>query len=200
MQRAKQSTFLERLFSPVWFMPLATWAVRSYARLFHGLRVTGLEHVPKTGGLVVACNHESSWDPPIVGVAIKRELEFMGKKELFQKPFTRAILRGLRVFPVDRSGADIGAIKEALRRLNDDRVIGVFVQGTRNAGDAAALDGAAYLAQRAGTPLLPAAIWREGRSFRVAFGPPLEASGRSRSDAAELTALVMSEIKALLPS
>jgi len=193
-------TLLERVFSPVWFMPFATWAVRFYARLFRDLRVTGLEHVPKTGGLVVACNHESSWDPPIVGVSFNRELEFMAKKELFEKPFPRAILRGLRVFPINRDAPDIGALKEALRRLEAGRAIGIFVQGTRNAGDAAALDGAAYLAQRAGVPVLPAAIWSEGRNFRVAFGPPLEAPGKSRADATLLTASIMREITALLPS
>ena len=93
----------------------------------------------------------------------------------------------------------IERIGEALRRLQAGRVIGIFVQGTRNAGDAAALDGAAFLAQRAGTPLLPAAIWREGRNFRVAFGPALAAAGTSRADATALTTRVMQEINALIP-
>jgi 1-acyl-sn-glycerol-3-phosphate acyltransferase len=200
-ERPKQRRgFLEWLLSPQWFMPTAIWVVRTYARLFRGLRITGLENVPQGVGLVVACNHESSWDPPIVGVSINRKLEFMAKKELFAKPFSRAIMRGLRAFPVDREGQDIGAIKEALRRLKEGRAIGVFVQGTRNAGDAAALDGAAYLAQRAGTQLLPAAIWRENGKFRVAFGLPLAAAGRTRDDASELTRAVMLEIAALLPA
>ncbi len=199
-ERPKQRRgFLEWLLSPGWFMPTAIWAVRTYARLFRGLRVTGLENVPQGVGLVVACNHESSWDPPIVGVSINRRLEFMAKKELFVKPLTRAVMRGLRAFPVDREGQDIGAIKEALRRLKEGRAIGIFVQGTRNAGGAAALDGAAFLAQRAGTQLLPAAIWRENGKFRVAFGPPLAAVGRTRDDASELTLTVMREIAALLP-
>lgn len=199
MKRGAGPSFLEWLLSPTWFMPFATFVVRAYATLFHGLRVSGLEHVPQGVGLVVACNHESSWDPPIVGVSINRKLEFMAKKELFAKPLSRAVMRGLRAFPVDRAGQDIGAIKEALRRLQAGRAIGIFVQGTRNAGDAAALDGAAFLAQRAGTPLLPAAIWREGRNFRVAFGPALAAAGTSRADATALTTRVMQEINALIP-
>ncbi len=199
MASAKPPSFLERLFSPVWFMPTAIWVVRVFATLFYGLRVSGLEHVPQGVGLVVACNHESSWDPPIVGVSINRKLEFMAKKELFQKPFSRAIMRGLRAFPVDREGQDIGAIKEALRRLKAGRAIGIFVQGTRNSGDAGGLDGAAYLAQRADVPLLPAALWREGRSFRVAFGPAIVAHGKTRDDAKALTSEVMVEIRALLP-
>src|SRR5690606_36461367 len=80
------------------------------------------------------------------------------------------------------------------------RAIGIFVQGTRNAGDAAALDGASYLAQRAGVPLVPAAIWREGRAFHVAFGPPILPTGRTREDATALTQQVVQEIGAMIPS
>lgn len=193
-------TLLERLFHPAWFMPFATMMVRAYVRLVYGLRVTGLENVPDEGGAVVACNHVSSWDPPVVGVSIDRKLEFMAKKELFAKPLSAAIMRGLRAFPVDREGQDIGAIKEALRRLKAGRAIGIFVQGTRNAGDAAALDGASYLAQRAGVPLVPAAIWREGRAFHVVFGPPILPTGRTREDATALTQQVVQEIGAMIPS
>ncbi len=192
-------TLLERIFHPNWFMPTATFLVRNYVRLVYGLHVTGLENVPKTGGAVVACNHISAWDPPIVGVAFGRPLEFMAKKELFEKPLFAAIIRGLRVFPVDRGGQDIGAIKEALRRLKAGRAIGIFVEGTRNAGGAAALDGASYLAQRADVPLVPGAIWREGRAFHVSFGPPLTPTGRSRDDATALTQQVVQRIEALIP-
>ncbi len=192
-------TLLERIFHPNWFMPTATFLVRGFARLFYGLHVTGLENVPQQGGAVVACNHVSTWDPPIVGVSINRKLEFMAKKELFESPFLRAVMRGLRAFPVDRHGQDIGAIKEALRRLKAGRAIGIFVQGTRNAGEAAALDGASFLAQRAQVPVVPAAIWRQGRAFHVAFGPPLTPSGRTREDATELTGTVMERIQELIP-
>lgn len=193
-------TLLERLFHPAWFMPFATMMVRAYVRLVYGLRVTGLENVPDEGGAVVACNHVSSWDPPVVGVSIDRKLEFMAKKELFEKPLLSALLRGLRAFPVDRDGQDIGAIKEALRRLGQGRMVGIFVQGTRNAGDAAALDGASYLAQRASVPVIPTAIWRQGRAFHVAFGEPIVPTGKSRDEARELTQTVMAKIGALLPA
>src|SRR5690606_3214117 len=94
---------------------------------------------------------------------------------------------------------DIGAIKESLRRLKADRSIGIFVQGTRSAGDAEALDGAAFLAQRGRVPLVPAAIWREGRRFHVRFGPPLHAEGSGRDDAKALTEAVMERIDGLIP-
>ncbi len=192
-------TLLERIFSPRWFMPTAIVLVRTYLKLFTGLRVQGLENVPKSGAAVVACNHVSAWDPPVVGVAIDRKLEFMAKKELFERPFVAAVLRGLRAFPVDRERNDIGAIKEALRRLKAGRVIGIFIQGTRNEGDAAALDGAAYLAQRADAVVVPTAIWRQGRAFHVRFGEVISPSGSDREDMKLLTSRLAAEIKALVP-
>ena len=192
-------TILERVFSPRWFMPTAIFAVRTYLKLFTGLKVHGLENVPHTGGVVIACNHVSSWDPPVVGVAINRKLEFMAKKELFEKPLLAAVLKGLRAFPVDRDRNDIGAIKEALRRLRAGRVIGIFIQGTRNQGDAAALDGAAYLAQRSSSVVVPTGIWREGRTFHVRFGELIHAGGTDKDDMKRLTATLETAIKGLLP-
>lgn len=179
-------------------MPTAIFAVRTYLRLFTGLKVYGLENVPPTGAVVVACNHMSSWDPPVVGVAIDRKLEFMAKKELFEKPFLAAVLRGLRAFPVDRERNDIGAIKEALRRLKGGRVIGIFIEGTRNEGDAAALDGAAYLAQRSSAVVVPTAIWRVGRAFHVRFGELIRPAGNDRDDMKRLTATIATQIRTLV--
>lgn len=193
-------TLLERLFHPAWFMPTAIFVVRWFAKLFYGLEVTGTENVPAEGGAVLACNHLSTWDPPIVGSVTPRRLEFMAKKELFASPFSAAALRGLRAFPVDRQGQDIGAIKEALRRLNEGRVVGIFVQGTRNVGDAAAFDGAAFLAQRAKVPVVPAAIWREGRAFHVRYGTPIVPTGSTRRDVHALTVETMAAIQDLIPS
>jgi 1-acyl-sn-glycerol-3-phosphate acyltransferase len=170
-------------------------------RVFYGLRVSGLEHVPRSGGCVLGANHISAWDPPIVGMALPREVHFMAKRELFSKPVLRNIYHGLRAFPVDRSGNDIGAIKEALRRLQRGHVVGIFFEGTRNrGGDVAAQQGAAFLAQRAGVPLLPAAIWREGRTFCVRFGAPLLAAGRGRHDAEALTEDLVVAVRGLIPT
>lgn len=192
-------SLLERVFSPRWLMPTAIVVVRAFVSVFFGLSRRGLENVPRTGPLVVACNHVSAWDPPVVGVAINRKLEFMAKRELFEKPFLAAVLRGLRAFPIDRQGNDLGAIKEALRRLKRGRAIGVFIEGTRNAAEGTAFDGAAFLAARSGARLLPAAIWREGRRFVVRFGEPLEAASGDRSEISSLTASLAAEIAALLP-
>jgi len=192
---------LDRLVRGKWFYVLAVVTFRAFTRLFHGLRVTDAEKVPRDGrGLVVACNHLSSWDPPVVGVSVPREIHFMAKKELFESAGGALLMHGLRAFPVDRAANDIGAIKDALRQLHGGLAIGIFVQGTRNSGDREALDGAAYLAQRAGVPLQPAAVWREGRRFHVRFGDPIQPQGRTREDARRMTRELMERVNAMLPS
>ncbi len=172
-----------------------------YAKLFLDLRIEGQEKVPRQGGLVVVSNHFSSLDPPVMGVSIPREANYMAKKELFEgKWWFRLLILSLRAYPVDREGNATGAIKDSIRRVRDKQVaIGIFIQGTRNTGDAEALDGAAFIAQRAGVPLQPAAIWREGRAFRVRFGDPIMPQGKSREEARAMTRQLMESIKQLLP-
>lgn len=192
---------LDRWVRGKWFYLLAVTTFRSFTRLVFGLRIEDARKVPRDArGLVVACNHFSSWDPPVVGVSVPREIHFMAKKELFETAWGALLMHGLRAFPVDRRANDIGAVKEALRRLRNGLAIGIFAQGTRNAGEKEALDGAAYLAQRAGVPLQPAAVWREGRVFHVRFGDPIEPGGGRREDASAMTAELMRRVHAMLPS
>ena len=188
-----------RLLQRAWFFWLGRTAFLVYAKIFHRLTVYGKELVPRRGGLVVAANHFSSLDPPVLGVSVPREVNFMAKRELFENRFVRALLLGLRAYPVDRERGDLGAIKHSLRRLQEGVAIGIFAQGTRNRGDREALDGAAFLAIRSGSPLQPAAIWREGRRFFVRFGEPLDTKGLKRGDAAALTGRLMQRIDELLP-
>lgn len=189
---------LKRLVSGLWFYRFAVWAFRSWAKLFLGLRVTGTGNVPREGGLVVACNHFSSLDPPVVGVSVPREIHFMAKKELFENPAMAVLMHGLRTFPVDRGGSDTAAIRTAMRKLRSGLAIGIFIQGTRNAGEAAALSGAAFLAQRSGAGLLPTAVWREGRAFRVHFAEPLQL--QKDQSPQELTEILTAAINEHLPA
>lgn len=192
--------WLERLAgSAVAFWSLR-WGFLGFAKVFLGLRVTGLEHVPRQGGVVVASNHMSSWDPPMVGVSVPREIHFMAKKELFEPAGSRLLMLALRAFPVDRERSDIAAVKSALRKLQAGLAVGIFAQGTRNAGAKEALDGAAFLSQRAGVPLVPTAIWREGRRFRVRFGEALEPPAAGREAASATTGMLMDRIAELLPN
>lgn len=183
-----------------WFYYTARTAYFLVARLLWGIRAEGKENVPREGGLVLAANHFSTYDPPTIGSLLPREVSFMAKKELFENRFLNLIFRGVHAFPVDRGRSDVSAIKEALRRLKADDAVGVFIQGTRNQGDVEALDGAAFLAQRANVPILPAAIWREGRRFEVRFGEPFEVAGKGRAAMYAATATTVHRINDLLPT
>jgi 1-acyl-sn-glycerol-3-phosphate acyltransferase len=169
-------------------------------RLAFGLRVIGAAHVPRSGGCIVASNHFSGWDPPVVGIATPRELHFMAKRELFRVRAFAWVLRGVRAFPVDRKANDVGAIKEALRRLKAGHAIGIFFEGTRHADAKGIMGGAAFLAQRTASPIVPAAIWREGRRFVVRFDAPLQPSGTSREETETLTAELAKRVRAMLPN
>lgn len=186
----------------LWFYHLTSYLVRNYARLFRGLKVEGLELIPRaeTRGLIVAGNHISSFDPPLIGSLVPREIHFMAKRELFERQPSKWVSEHLMAFPIDRSGGDTRGIKEALRFLKSGVAVGIFPQGTRNPGDAAALDGAAFLAQRADVPLQPVALWREGKRLRVRFGTPLYAEGKSREEMRALTETLMREINRMLPA
>ena len=186
----------------LWFYYLASFVVRNYARIFRRLRVEGLELVPKGEGrgLIIAGNHISSFDPPLIGSIVPREIHFMAKRELFEKQPLRWVVEHLMAFPIDRNKGDTKGIKEALRFLKNGVAIGIFPQGTRNAGDAAALDGAAFLAQRANVPLQPVAIYYEQGNLRVRFGEPFYPQGKSREEMAQLTQSLMQRIGDLIPN
>lgn len=83
-------------------------------RLVFHTRIVGRERVPRDGGLLVVCNHISFVDPPLLGVAMPRPVEFMTMVELFRKPWLARLLRTVGCFPIDRSRIDHGAAREAI--------------------------------------------------------------------------------------
>ena len=178
---------------------MSKFLVTNSFRLYFGIKVHGIENVPKEAGLVVAANHISAFDPPVLGLSVPRVLSVMAKKELFQNAALRTLLRAVHGFPIDRSRSDMTAMKKAIRKLRSGDAIGIFIQGTRNTGDVAAQNGAAYLAQRAEVAVLPTAIWREGRAFHVRFGKSMRAQNKSKESMQDLTAKTMTAINEMLP-
>jgi 1-acyl-sn-glycerol-3-phosphate acyltransferase len=147
--------------------PVVRWPYR--------LRVDGLEHVPATGGLVVAANHSSNLDPWPLAVALwPRQLHFMAKSELW-KPGLRTLLAGVGSFPVRRGEGDVEAFETAVRLVRDGGVMAMFPEGTRRSKgvrkkhQARPHTGTARIALAAGAPLVPAAIRGMERLSR--FGP-----------------------------
>ena len=97
------------------------------------LNVEGTENIPQAGPLVIASNHLSLLDPPVIGVAATRKVHFMAKQELFV-PILGDIYKALGAFPVRRGGADRAAIKHGIDILKDNKVLAIFPEGTRSLG------------------------------------------------------------------
>jgi 1-acyl-sn-glycerol-3-phosphate acyltransferase len=151
---------------------------------FYRLRAFGTENVPADGPVIVASNHRSYLDPPIVACVLRRPVSYMAKEELFRLPILGSLLPHIEAFPVDRKRGDVSAVKRALSILKQGKVIGIFPEGTRNRdGRVPAQTGVALLAALSGAPVVPAfvsgtdAARRLGR-LTVTFGAPLR-FGRS---------------------
>ena len=136
--------------------------------LFRG-HTQGNENVPKYGSLVVVSNHGSHLDPPLLGHALGRPVSFMAKAELFKIPLIGSIIRMCGAYPVKRGASDREAIRTATKRLNQGWAIGVFLDGTRQVDGRCnnPLSGAALLAARSGSKLLPVAIVNSHRALGV---------------------------------
>jgi 1-acyl-sn-glycerol-3-phosphate acyltransferase len=164
--------------------------------LMYGLwkpRVLGAWRMPATGPVILAVNHSNILDGPMVMGVSPRPTHFLIKKEAFIGPLDPFLI-GIGQVKVDRSGADRGAITQALDVLKTGGVLGIFPEGTRGEGDFASLRaGLAYFAVRSGAPVVPVAVLgsseKPGRLIKglpplrsrvdVVYGDPFEAGDGS---------------------
>lgn len=188
------------------FYDFAHLAVTAIVRVVFGFRVIGVENVPLTGGLIVAANHISNLDPPVLGIGMPRPVSYMAKKELFAMPILKQILPPLNAFPVDRKAGGTAAIRASLRMLKEGRCVGIFPEGGRNVtGTNEEKAGAAFLAAAAGVPVVPAAIIGTRklgfrREITVVFGEPLRIERNRESVEGDLekgAAEIMQRIRTL---
>ena len=169
------------------FYDLAKGFVNGIMRLTFRFRVSGAENVPRTGGVVVAANHISNFDPPILGIALPRPISYMAKKELFAMPVLKQLLPHLNAFPVDRQAGGTAALRAALRMIKEGRCVGIFPEGGRTVtGTNEEKAGAAFLAAAAGVPVVPAAIvgtrnLRPLGKVTVVFGEPIRVTRNRKS-------------------
>ncbi len=116
------------------------------------------DNINKTKGGLIACgNHTSMIDPVILAVSTKRQIHFMGKKELFDKKVFGYLFRKLGAFPVDREGVSMSAIKSSLAVLKNNEVLGIFPEGTRvkQYDENNAKPGIALIANKAKVNIMP---------------------------------------------
>lgn len=155
-------------------------------RLGWRLDVKGLEHLPASGPVIVAGNHISYSDGPILVTAVghKRLLRFLAKVEAFRVPVLGWYLRQVGVIPLDRGRGDVGAIRSAAAILKAGGCLGVFPEGTRggSARGKKPKTGVAFLASLTGAVVVPARVVNTDRMIllkrvEIRFGPPLRYEG-----------------------
>jgi len=184
-------------------------SISTIARVLWRARTYGADNVPAAGPLIVACNHVSNLDPPLLGAFCPRQISYMAKKELFEIPILGTLISAVGAYPVNREGSAAPAIKRSVDVLRAGGCVGIFPEGGRNVhGDKEPRLGVALLAWLARAPVVPACIAGSGRAGRlgtikVAFGEPLAlpADGKAtRDDLAKFTGDVMAAIAALRES
>jgi 1-acyl-sn-glycerol-3-phosphate acyltransferase len=194
-------------------------------RLLWRPKVTGREHVPATGGVILAANHLSFSDQLFVPAVLSRKVFYLAKAEYFQAPgpigaLAAALGRGMGQIPLDRSGgrASLVTLDAALPVLRAGEVVGIFPEGTRSPDGRLyrGRTGVAKLALDAGVPLIPvgiigtdrvqpigARVPRLGHPVEIRIGKPLDLSAwQDRELPAgrlrrEITDALMAEIRAL---
>lgn len=135
--------------------------VEMFARLVFDLEITGREHVPASGPVVLAANHLSLIDPPFLGLTIKRNVRYLALEELFGRSrFFDELTLFFGAIPISRDHPTHGPLRTALDELEGGGVVGVFPEGGRVTGWGAVEPkrGAAWLSLRTGAPLVPVAM------------------------------------------
>jgi len=117
--------------------------------------------------LVLCANHSSWFDPFVVAITFKDEISYMAKKELFENSFLKFLLTKIKVFPVDREGNSLSALKNSLRILKDNNTLGIFPEGTRVKGfsESSVKGGIGMLVIRSKATVLPVYIDSKYRLF-----------------------------------
>ncbi|WP_432497973.1 lysophospholipid acyltransferase family protein [Kineococcus auxinigenes] len=147
---------------------------RFLAHVVWNATVHGAENVPATGPVLLASNHASLTDGPLLYGVAPRDVAFLVKKEMFGGVVGWALLRAGQI-PIDRSHGDRDALQTVLRVLAEGGAAGVFPEGTRGRGDAASVrSGIAWIALQSGAPVVPVACLgahRPGERNRTAPPP-----------------------------
>jgi 1-acyl-sn-glycerol-3-phosphate acyltransferase len=135
------------------------------------IHVLGREHPDRAGGFLLASNHISHFDPFLIGLSIRRKIDWMTMAEFFRPLALGFLLRSIDAFPAERDRADLKTIRTAIERLKNRRILGIFPEGGIRDGARSLLEGAplrsgtATLAQIAGVPIVPCVILGSDRFY-----------------------------------
>ncbi len=196
------------LFNRIWYR---FWRrmLQLVAVLVYRVRYTGRENIPATGGVLVVSNHQSHFDPPLVGIGCWRRMNYVARESLFSfRPFGW-YLKSVGAIPIDRDGLGLSGIKESLKLLKKGEMVLIFPEGTRTRdGEVGPFrPGFTTLAARSNAAILPVAIegafqvWPKSKKFpglgkiRVHFGVPIPHAEIAGRDERELLAEVQRRVR-----
>ena len=155
-------------------------------RFITGIKVHGLENIPKDGGFMLCSNHIGVRDVFLMGATCPRQIRFVAKKELFAIPIVRGVMTMWGAVKLDRGGSDIAAIKKSIELVENGEIISIFPQGHRfpsvNPGETPIKSGAGLVAYRSGCDVIPVFIKTKNnkyglfRRIELFYGKPIKNS------------------------
>ena len=184
-------------------------------RAYFGLELRGVEHIPAQGALIIAPNHQTYADPPLVTIPVPRPVHYMAWRRLFEIPLFGRAIRALRAFPVDLESRDWRALRAAVRLLRAGEAVMIFPEGGRSVDGSigAFKSGTFRLAAQLGVRVLPVTIdgghacwpphrrWPRPGRITITYHPPVVAdpSLDAHASARDLAERTRSAIVSALP-
>ena len=157
--------------------------VAPFVRFFHKIEIKGAENVPTDGGYLLCSNHIAKRDVIMLALACPRPIKFIAKKELFSIPLLSTLIKAFGAIGLDRGGNDVAALRTSVDLVKRGEVVSIFPQGHRypgvNPAKTPLKNGAAMIAFRAQSPIIPVCIKTDGnkyamfRKVEVIFGEPI---------------------------
>ncbi|WP_435016810.1 lysophospholipid acyltransferase family protein [Tundrisphaera sp. TA3] len=206
-RRAAPAPAADRSRASVLWYRMVQWFFSTLLAATYSLRATGRENLPESGAVMLVSNHLSHLDVLVLGILLRRPLNYVARSTLFFPPLG-LFIRSLGAFPIQRDGIGAQGLKETLKRLKSGGIVTLFPEGTRTEdGDLGEMKaGIALLATRAKVAIVPAAVagtfeaWPKTRFFpvphplRVHFGDLIPAEQVVSMSGDDLNALIRTRV------
>lgn len=174
-------------------------AMYSYCKIVYRMKVVGKENIPKDGQIIIAGNHRSFLDPPLIEVTCGRYTRFLAKEELTKSKFLAFLGKVFDAILVKKDSKEVKALKESMQTLKNGDCLALFPEGTRNglAKGEKVKDGVGFFAVRSGAKVIPCGI-KGGKKgdwkVTITYGEPLDFSQYKGSKDKEVIEKVTNEI------